>query len=120
AALDIMADTPPDDDEMKLLVLRNADRIVAFEVDDLHSERELVLKPLGHEIAGAPFISGAALLGDGSIIIMLDANDLIRSASGFNLPRTFTRRERSEAPPAAIRRPRVLVVDDSITTRTLE
>ena len=110
--------TPRPDDGAPLvaLVLRAADRLVAFEVDDLASERELVLKPLGPEIASARFVSGAALLGTGAVIIVLDANDLVRAATGAAITRRW---QPEEAQPAA-RRLRVLVVDDSITTRTLE
>lgn len=101
------------------LVLRAADRTVAFEVDDLVSERELVLKPLGPEIARARFVSGAALLGTGAVIVVLDANDLVRVATGTAITRRWLPDEAPPAAPAA-RRLRVLVVDDSITTRTLE
>lgn len=104
---------------LTLMALRAADRTVAFEVDSLQSERELVLKPLGPEIERAQFVSGAALLGTGAVIIVLDANDLVRSATGRMLP---VRRGLPESQPARAvsRRLSVLVVDDSITTRTLE
>lgn len=107
------------DDEITVLALHAADRTVAFEVDGLQSERELVLKPLGPEIARARYVSGAALLGTGAVIIVLDANDLIRSATGRSLP---TRRSPLTSRPveATPRKLSVLVVDDSITTRTLE
>lgn len=101
------------------LVLRAADRTVAFEVDDLVSERELVLKPLGPEIARARFVSGAALLGTGAVIVVLDANDLVRVATGTAITRRWLPDE-AQPPAPAERRLRVLVVDDSITTRTLE
>jgi len=66
-----------------------------------------------------PHVSGAALLGTGDVIIVLDANDLIRSASGAKrLPRIAIREPAVEA--AEIRRLRILIADDSITTRTLE
>ncbi|MCS6836252.1 MAG: hybrid sensor histidine kinase/response regulator [Anaerolineae bacterium] len=100
-----------------IMALQSVDRTVAFEVDDLLSETELVLKPLGAELAGLPLVVGAALLGTGEVILVLDANDLVRRALG-EAPRT---RERIIAQEArAARRLRVLVVDDSITTRTLE
>lgn len=103
-------------DEMMAVVLRAADRTVAFGVDELESEQELVLKPLGPEIAQARYVSGAALLGTGETVLVLDANDLVRSATGTIFPR------RVDSLPTAIpeNRLRVLVVDDSITTRTLE
>lgn len=103
-------------DGLTVVALRAADRTVAFEVDDLYSERELVLKPLGMEIARAQFISGAALLGTGEVVIVLDANDLVRSAAGIALPRRRAIPETVSQP----RKLRVLVADDSITTRTLE
>ncbi len=112
--------TPPASDELTLLALRAVDRTIAFEVDALQSERELVLKPLGPEIARAPFVSGAALLGTGQVVIVLDVNDLIRSATGRALPvrRAITL---VDAPTSADEKQlKVLVVDDSITTRTLE
>jgi two-component system, chemotaxis family, sensor kinase CheA len=105
------------DDYVSILALQAADRSVAFEVDELYSEQELVLKPLGPELARARFVSGAALLGSGDIIIVLDANDLVRRASGAVLPQ---RRSATIAPVVEEHRLRVLVVDDSITTRTLE
>ena len=105
-----------DDDKISYVALQATDRSVVFEVDELLSETELVLKPLGPELARARFVSGAALLGSGEIIIILDANDLVRRASGAALPRRIMA---AVAAPAE-RRLRVLVVDDSITTRTLE
>jgi two-component system chemotaxis sensor kinase CheA len=106
-----------DDERLAVLVLRAADRAIAFEVDDLYSEQELVLKSLGPEIARARYVGGAALLGSGDVMIVLDANDLVRGASGNSLP---YRRMRVDLPTMQQRRLRVLVVDDSITTRTLE
>jgi two-component system chemotaxis sensor kinase CheA len=103
---------------LDVIVLQVLERMVAFEVDDLYSELELVLKPLGRELANTPFVAGAALLGSGDVIIVLDANDLVRVASGDALP--ARNRQVVAANDPVMRRLRVLVVDDSITTRTLE
>ncbi len=105
-----------DQRSVQLVSMEAAGRIVAFEVDHLYSELELVLKPLGRELARSRFVSGAALLGTGDVIVVLDANNLVRAASGAA---TLPRRMLASASPAQ-RRLRVLVVDDSITTRTLE
>jgi two-component system, chemotaxis family, sensor kinase CheA len=104
--------------EIDVIVLQALDKLVAFEVDDLYSELELVLKPLGRELANTSFVAGASLLGSGEVVIVLDANDLVRVASGDNLPKHS--RQISSATISNERRLRVLVVDDSITTRTLE
>jgi len=108
----------PESDKRHVMILNAADRAVAFEVDELYQETELVLKPLGREIAGAQFVSGAALLGAGDVVIVLDANDLVRHAVGMPI----ARRKTSPQPTTITQehRLRVLVVDDSITTRTLE
>lgn len=118
AILDIPAHYDTERDLFPLVALQSAGRIVAFEVDELYSETELVLKPLGHELQNIPYVSGAALLGTGEVIIVFDANDLIRKASGVALPRRRMTMVRPSTPE--VRRIRVLVADDSITTRTLE
>lgn len=110
--------TLSESDVMSVLALSALERTVAFEVDDLYNELELVLKPLGRELANAPFVVGGALLGSGDVVLVLDANDLVRSAIGAQVPR----RSRSATLEPDVARPRlhVLIVDDSITTRTLE
>ncbi|QPC84671.1 hybrid sensor histidine kinase/response regulator [Phototrophicus methaneseepsis] len=105
-------------DVVNVIVLQLAERMVAFEVDGLYSEMELVLTPLGKELANLYFIAGAALLGSGEVLLVLDANDLVRRATGMMLgakraPRGLPHKNVPE-------RLRVLIVDDSITTRTLE
>jgi two-component system chemotaxis sensor kinase CheA len=107
-------------DEMTLLVLSLGDKSVALEVDELYSEQELVLKPLGMEIENAPFVSGAALLGTGDVIIVLDVNALIRAANSGQRPRATLRRLPESTVLAAPQQLRILIADDSITTRTLE
>jgi two-component system chemotaxis sensor kinase CheA len=107
---------------LRVVVLTVGDRQVAFEVDDLTSERELVLKPLGPELENTRYVSGAALLGGGDVIIVLDANDLVRAATGTDMPELVDGEDPIDAamPDATLVRLRVLIADDSITTRTLE
>ncbi len=110
---------PERGDELNVMALQTGDKAVAFEVEKLYSETELVLKPLGREILNVPYISGAALLGSGDVLLILDAGALVRQGSGAGLQaRRIPSGSLSVA--AAARRLRVLVVDDSITTRTLE
>ena len=117
-SLDVPRAPLPTDEPLRVLVLRAADRQVALVVDHLLAEQELVLKPLGAELAETPYISGAALLGSGEVILMLDANDLVRSASGARPQRRPPAPAADAAPPP--QQLRVLIADDSITTRTLE
>ncbi|MEM6282778.1 MAG: hybrid sensor histidine kinase/response regulator [Chloroflexota bacterium] len=116
-----LAENPDLAAPLRVVVLDAADRQVAFEVDALESERELVLKPLGGELASTRYVSGAALLGGGEVVIVLDANDIVRGATGAALPARRTPAPVMAAPtPQSEQRLRVLVADDSITTRTLE
>lgn len=112
---------PPETPFIRVVILNAAERTVAFEVDELESERELVLKPLGTELAHTRYISGAALLGSGDVLLVLDANDLVRGALHLRQPMrriaASTPAPQEELMP---KRLRVLIVDDSITTRTLE
>lgn len=121
AALGIVLNLPSSpiqQDPVDVVVVQATERMVAFEVDELLAEQELVLKPLGAELARARFVAGAALLGSGEVVIVLDVNDLVRQATGASLPKRRT--GMMVALPPIRRRMRVLVVDDSITTRTLE
>ncbi len=94
------------------VLLAVGERRVACRVAALLEEREVVVKPLNARVRRAAFVSGAAVFGDGEVVIVLDAADLTRIA-----------RPASSVAPGDERRAaprRVLVVDDSVTTRQLE
>lgn len=97
------------------LLLGSGERQVACMVDAVLGEQQLVMHRLPAPLQQVRFIAGATILADGSVVPILDVVDLLWSAIG-------ARRAISVAPePAAVReKPAVLVVDDSITTRTLE
>jgi two-component system chemotaxis sensor kinase CheA len=92
------------------VVLAAGDRRVALRVDALIEERDVVIRPLGARVRRAAFVSGATVIGDGEVAPVLDVADLVR------LARPAQTLEAVEAP----QRRRVLVVDDSVTTRQLE
>ncbi|GAB4572169.1 MAG: hybrid sensor histidine kinase/response regulator [Anaerolineae bacterium] len=111
--------TPTLSAETPVVILHSTEqRHVAFIIDELISEEELVLKKLGDELVRVRNVAGAAILGSGDVVIVLQTSDLIKSAR-----RARTALETSTAGQAAetAREPsRVLVVDDSLTARTLE
>ncbi len=89
---------------------------VAFMVDEVVGEREIVVKRLPPPLQAVPNISGATLTGNGEIMMVLNVDELIDHAhrqSGRSLAD-------AEPEPSGNHRPHILVVDDSITTRTLE
>jgi len=100
------------DARVPCVILAVGERRVAFRVDALLEEREVVVKPLNARVRRAAFVAGATVFGDGEVVVVLDAADLTRIAR----PAASSGIEEEQA---TVRR-RVLVVDDSVTTRQLE
>ena len=88
------------------------DRRLAVVVRDVIDERELVLRPIPFG-GGGDLVAGSALLPDGDVAIVLDVPGLIADRRSSDAGVSFEPREQERAR-------RILVVDDSITTRTLE
>lgn len=89
---------------------------VAFIVDEVIGEREIVVKPLRPPLQAVSNITGGTLTGSGEVIMVLNPFDLVDSALRGSLG--HLRRAEGEAGGEKVRQ--VLVVDDSITTRSLE
>jgi two-component system chemotaxis sensor kinase CheA len=88
---------------------------VAFVVDELLAEQDLVVTGLGRRLRRVPNLAGCALLEDGGIALILSAAELAESALRAPAGRLLV----PTAGPQAVRK-RLLVADDSVTTRTLE
>lgn len=88
---------------------------VGLIVDQLLGEQEIVVKPLGYPLQRVRYFSGATILGSGQVVPILNAGDLTRAAASVS-----TMVSLPQAAPTEQRRLRVLVADDSLTTRTLE
>lgn len=88
-------------------------------VDNFLGERELVVIPLDARLGKIPNISAGAILEDGSPVLILDVDDLVRSIDNLltygRLHKVGDKKEAKE-----IKRKRVLVVDDSLTVREVE
>lgn len=110
-------DAPPsghDGGYCPLLLLRSGGNRVAIQVDRLLGSREVVIKPLGGQFSRLRGISGATILGDGSVAMILDAADLARLPGTRRLKPLVTA---EAAKPAVHKRPLIMIVDDSITIR---
>jgi two-component system chemotaxis sensor kinase CheA len=68
--LDISREAPPTS-TVNIVVLQGDDRHFGLIVDSIEDSQEIVVKPLGHLLAGGPF-AGATILGDGQIALILD------------------------------------------------
>ena len=101
------------------LLTGSAGAAVAFVVTAVQGEREVVVKPLGQPVGRTPLVAGAALVDQDEVVLVLDQAALTASATGVPSSRLAPSSAATERRDAD--RPlRVLVADDSITTRTLE
>jgi chemosensory pili system protein ChpA (sensor histidine kinase/response regulator) len=104
------AELPKDDASVPVILVRAGDYSAALLVDEMLASREIVVKAVGPQLAAIRGVSGATILGDGSIVLILDINALVRTGAPIV--------EIKQARPApSDNRPVALVVDDSITVR---
>ncbi len=108
---------PPTSDVLTLVLLRAGPRRLAVAVDELLEVRDLGIRPLPAGAGEVAFVRGAALLETGEVVLVMDPVALV--AAGLS-QEAGTNVKLAEPQSAAPTSSRVLVVDDSITTRTLE
>ncbi len=97
-----------------LLLIRSGDHRIALQVDNLLGSREIVVKSVGMQISSVRGISGATILGDGSVILILDISALVRmTATQIADAKQQGLAARTETEEKAT----IMVVDDSITVR---
>ena len=65
------------DENMVVVIVKKGDKMAGLVVDELIGQQEIVIKSLGKYIKQCKFISGATILGDGEVALILDANALI-------------------------------------------
>jgi two-component system chemotaxis sensor kinase CheA len=107
-------------DRIPVVILAAAERRMAFAVDELAGEQEIVIKGLGEQLARVGGIAGATVMGNGEAVLILNVADLIKlGLRGKRRSVLAALAQASTAVESRARR-RILVVDDSITTRTLE
>ena len=103
------------------VVVRHADRQVAWAVDALEGELELVVKELGSFLGRPPVISGATIDGDGSVVCLVDLRELADDTGPIGKPSYASLiGDATGSAEAVQRRPRILVVEDSVGVRELE
>ncbi|MFM1885872.1 MAG: hypothetical protein RL026_1029 [Pseudomonadota bacterium] len=94
---------------MPVVLVQAGEHSAGLLVDELIGSREIVVKNVGPQIASIRGISGATILNDGRIVVILDIGALLRAG--------WRSRSGTLARPKADDRPVALVVDDSITVR---
>ncbi|GAA0714368.1 Hpt domain-containing protein [Dokdonella soli] len=113
-----------DETQVPLLMTRTGDQRAAVRIDGVVGSREVVVKSVGPQVSSVPGIFGATIMGDGSVVIILDLAPLVRRLAALRA-RIDAGAEESPAYMAAApahvpetrQKPLVMVVDDSITMR---
>ncbi len=101
--------------KIEVMVLGAVEKKLAFQVDEFLGAQEVVVKNLGAQLQRVRNISGATILGTGQVVMILNAGSIIHSAQGLRGSSLFM----NVCAKKTVQK-KVLVVDDSITTRTLE
>lgn len=104
----------PADNAQAVVLGLGVDRI-AFRVDAILGEQEVLVKGLGRQLARVRNVAGASVLGTGHVVPVLNVPDLMRSAMKSAAPHVAPAAEK----PAETAKQSILVVEDSITARTL-
>ncbi|MDE1368388.1 chemotaxis protein CheA [Bacillus licheniformis] len=71
-------DSSDDLDQLHVIVVKKGDKLTAFVVDSFIGQQEVVLKSLGDYLTNVFAISGATILGDGQVALIIDCNALIK------------------------------------------
>ena len=74
--LDVESKKDPNDN-LVVVVVKKGDKLAALAVDELIGQQEIVIKSLGRYVSKCKIVSGATVLGDGEVALILDANALI-------------------------------------------
>jgi len=105
------APLPVQDVTIPVVLVRAGEHSTGLVADELIGSREIVVKSVGPQISSIRGISGATILGDGRIVIILDIGALVRAEWRTRAAAPVAPRERGD------RRTFAMVVDDSITVR---
>ena len=105
------------DEWRPLVILQQGERRLAILADKLVGEQEIVVKHLGWPLRHVPNVSGAAVLGSGETVVILNPSDLLHN--GTRLASAAPRSANANLAVTPRHVSRVLAVDDSLTTRTL-
>jgi two-component system chemotaxis sensor kinase CheA len=106
---------PAESTHMPVIVLFSSEKRFAFLVDEVLQEQEVLVKGIGTQLKRVRNIAGATILGTGKVVPVLNVADLMKSAV---LTAAGSRKETAagQAPAGA---GRILVAEDSITSRAL-
>lgn len=106
--------------DLAVVVIGDHGETYGVVVDRFLGERELVVHALDPRLGKIKDISAGALMEDGSPVLIIDVEDMLRSVQKLIASGHLSQAQPGHAAVDGIRRKRVLVVDDSLTVRELE
>ena len=117
--LGLVPNHAPDEVQLPLLLTRAGDLRAAIRIDAVIGSREIVVKSVGPQVSSVPGILGATIMGDGSVLVILDLAPLVRHGIVRREQRLSEGLSAIQTPVVEeIRaKPLIMVVDDSITMR---
>ena len=89
-------------EKVALLVETEDEQRAAFLVDNIHDQRQVVIKSLHENYGEIPGVAAATVFGDGRVALILDPGTLIETAAPPNLPTTLTEPVTNEVQNAAV------------------
>ncbi|NEP49594.1 MAG: response regulator, partial [Moorea sp. SIO3C2] len=122
----------PEDWALPMVVMRRDQQAFALEIDRVITEQELVIKPFGKALAAPSYTYGCTILGDGSLIPVIDSNALLeqflaqtheetKPRSLSDILKATTKKKssvnRTQTPAQTAPVPTILIVDDSTGLR---
>ncbi len=111
---------PSKSDSLSVVVISEQSDYYGLVVDRFLGEHDLVVRPLDPRMGKVQDVSAAALMGDGSLILIVDVSDLMRSIDNLLNNRRLSHFSSDVGIAVVDTRKSVLVVDDSITVREME
>lgn len=112
--------SPPEGSRIRVVVVRERNTLYGIAVERFIGERVLAVLPLDARLGKVQDISAGALLDDGSVVLIVDVEDMVRSVDKLLSSGRLERIDRIAGPAQARAGKRVLVVDDSLTVRELQ
>ena len=107
-------------DALPVIVVSDRLNCYGLVVDRFLGESDLVVQPLDPRLGKVPDITAVALMEDGSPILIIDVEDMVRSVDNLLFGRRLRGVGRAARAIAGPMRKRILVVDDSLTVREVE
>lgn len=107
-------------DELSVIVIGDRHNCFGVVVDKLVGQKELAIQALDPRLGKVQDVSAAAVLEDGSPVLILDIDDLVLSVDALTRKGSIAKVTRSAGDDAEIAVKHILVVDDSLTVREVE